>query len=68
MAKLKYWFKRLWCSLFGCVFDVRNLESCYDERTDACTFRNRCLRCGREHKCTIPFIDLLDYEPIRMED
>ena len=68
MAKLKYWFNLLWCRIVGCQFAHINLQSNLDERTRMCTFRNRCLRCGREYKCTIPFIDLLEHEPIRLED
>ncbi len=69
MAELKYWFKRLWCWLTGgCRFAADTLQSHIDERTQLCTLRNRCVRCGMEYKCTIPVIDLLEHEPIRLED
>ena len=68
MAKLVRWFKRLLCLLFGCRMAAINLQSRYDERTEMCEFRNWCIRCGKEHRCIIPMEDLLEHEPIRLEE
>jgi hypothetical protein len=68
MAKMKQWLKRLWCLIVGCSLVDGNLQSKYEERTQMVTFRNRCIRCGKEYTCEIPFQDLLDFEPIRLSD
>lgn len=67
MAKLKQWFKRLWCKIVGCSLDAGNIQTMYSEIDMMYTIRNRCVRCGKKYTCRVAKEDLLEHEPIRFE-
>jgi hypothetical protein len=68
MDKLKHWSKRLRCRIVGCSLAAGNIQTVYSEIDMMYTFRNRCVRCGKTYTCRVPKEELLEYEPIRLED
>ena len=64
---MKQWFKRLRCLFTGCHLSATCILSYRDEVTQTTTFKNHCVRCGREFKAVIPNKALDNFEPIRLE-
>ena len=67
MANVKQWFKRLRCWLTGCKLSPTGIVTHRDEANLMMIFRNHCVRCGQKYIAEIPFEDLLDNAPIRLE-
>ena len=67
MANVKRWFKHLRCLFAGCRLSATCILSYRDEATQTTTFKNHCVRCGREFKAVIPNKALDNFEPIRLE-
>lgn len=62
MKQLKRFFQWLQCKLRGGhVYSDKNLMTTRNERDMTYIFKNRCLRCGKEHKVELPMENIITW-------